>query len=81
MSWQDDIGGGFAYQTAPFAVHPNDSDRAFALIAELRKTDVTWSEVETVTRRYLNGQGVSDEGFITEQLSRVEAHFRPWLRW
>lgn len=80
MPWEDNVGGAFAYQTAPFAVHPLDEQRAFNLLKDMREADASWDEVDTAFRSYLQRQSMS-QGFVDEQMQEVERHFRPWLRY
>jgi len=78
MSWKDQVGGPFAFLTAPFGVHHNDNERAFALLAELRTADATWAEVNFEFRNYLQSKNVH-KTFLEEQMQEVEKHYRPWL--
>lgn len=79
MSWKDQVGGPFAFQAAPFGVHPLDDERAFALLIELREADASWAEVNLEFRNYLQNQNVHPD-FLEQQMLEVEKHYRPWLR-
>lgn len=77
--WRRHIGGGFANDTAPFAAHPDDEERAFMLLKMLRNNGVEWSEAESEFTRYLINKSDSSE-FIKQQMGYVREKFKPWLR-
>lgn len=74
IDWRRLIGGGFAFQAAPFAVHPFDLDRANEYLAQAKAHGLTVSDAVEHAREYLKGV----TGWPTneeEQLQRVEAFF------
>ena len=77
-TWQDEISGGFAGMTAPFALHPNDKKRAFAMLSSMNEQGVTWPEVETAIRDYLTERNVI-QSELDKQMKRVEEKLKPWL--
>lgn len=60
------VGGGFAYLTAPFAVHPNDHVRAMEYLDALVSERKTWGDAEAQIRAYLSGKGVAASVIDTE---------------
>ena len=76
--WKEDIGGCFAFDAAPFAMHATDENLAFELLKRLRDEQVGWQNVEDEIRLYLNAK-TSENDWVEQQLSRAEAHFKPWL--
>ena len=77
-TWQEKIPGGFAAMTAPFALHPNDKKRAFAMLGSMIEERVTWPEAETAIRDYLTERNVI-HGELNKQMKRVEEKLKPWL--
>lgn len=74
IDWKRLIGGGFAFQTAPFAVHPLDRDRAKEYLKQAKLHGLTVSDAVEHAREYLK----SATGWPTneeEQLQRVKAFF------
>lgn len=71
-NWKDKLRGGFAYMTAPFAVHPNDEERAGAMLDLVKQEGVTLDDVLQEARAYLLEKKVKQE-YIEEQLDRVRA--------
>lgn len=72
--WIKLIGGGFAFQTAPFAVHPLDRDRAKEYLKQAKIHDLTISDAVEHAREYLKdatGWPTSEE----EQIQRVKKFF------
>lgn len=74
-TWQETIGGGFAYMTAPFAVHPKDRERARDCRSLAKESGATHDEVVEEARKHLQAQGCTDEE-IQRQLSRVSEFFK-----
>lgn len=56
-----DIAGGFAFQDAPFASHPNDAKRACLYFAAMHLVGGTLDEIEADARAHLERQGCSPE--------------------
>jgi len=77
-SWKQQIPGGFAATTAPFASHPNDRDRAFAMLSVMIQENVKWEEAKDEVLAYLHEQKVTGEA-LDKQMKRVEDHLKPWL--
>lgn len=74
IDWIRLIGGGFAFQTAHFAVHPLDRDRANEYLKQAKAHGLTVSDAVEHAREYLKGA----TGWPTneeEQLQRVEKFF------
>ena len=74
IDWKRLIGGGFAFQTAPFAVHPLDRDRANEYLKQAKAHGLTVSDAVEHAREYLK----SAQGWPTseeEQIQRVEKFF------
>jgi len=69
-SWQNAFHGGFAFGTAPFAVHPSDEARAKQFLHLAKAQGVTLEEVVTEARAYLEAQGCRRER-IERQLEYV----------
>ncbi len=74
--WKKALHGGFAFMTAPFAVHPNDEERARKFLELAKVENVTLSQALGEARSYLEGQGCNEEA-IQEQLRRVEKFSKP----
>lgn len=72
--WVRLIGGGFAHQTAPFAVHPNDAKRAREYLTAAKAAGLTASDAVEHARAYLaTAQGWPvDE---SKELERVRKYF------
>ena len=71
IDWVALIGGGFAFQTAPFAVHPKDQERAEEYIRVAKEHGMTISDVLEHAREYLR----TADGWPTDgekQIHRVE---------
>lgn len=74
IDWRRLIGGGFAFQTAPFAVHPLDRERANEYLKQAKAHGLTVFDAVEHAREYLKnatGWPTNEE----EQLQRVEAFF------
>lgn len=74
IDWKRLIGGGFAFQTALFAVHPRDRDRANEYLEQAKAHGLTVSDAVEHAREYLK----SAQGWPTseeEQIQRVEEFF------
>jgi hypothetical protein len=78
-AWKKLIGGGFAGMDAPFALHPNDQERAMNMISVMQAANVSWSEAEAAIREYLLAQGVHGPR-LEKQMGLVNELVRPKLR-
>jgi hypothetical protein len=78
MDWKDRIGGCFGVADFHFAIHSSDQKRAFQLLTDLRNTDIGWTEVEAVLRKYLE-ERTNNASLIEYQLDRAAKLFKPWL--
>ncbi|ARS26972.1 hypothetical protein [Sphingomonas sp. KC8] len=74
----EQVGGGFAFMSAPFAVHPKDKERAHAYRSAAAKAGLSWLQVEADVRAYGCRQGWSADE-IRLQLARVEKFMRKQL--
>lgn len=61
-----------------FAGHTTELDEAWALLAQLRKDDCSWSDFENELRAFMNQKGWPAY-HIQKQASRVEKLFKDWL--
>ena len=59
-----------------FALHPEDSNRAFELLIKLRKKGIGLSRVQNCMRNLLSSQS---KDHIDKQLKEVKTHYGPWL--
>jgi len=72
--WTRLIGGGFAYLTAPFAVHPKDRERAIVYLDSAIAHGLTVTDAVEHAREYLrSAQGWPVD--IDKQLRLVEQFF------
>lgn len=80
IDWVKLIGGGFAHMTAPFAVHPNDRDRAKEYLRMAKAHGLTVSDAEDHARKYLRTAigWPTDEA---DQIARVRKFFSGKLPW
>jgi hypothetical protein len=79
MNQSDDkyrIGGGFAFVSAPFAVHPNDERRARATIRLMKAYGRSRSQIIEAFRDYVvKHSPLSEE----RQMERVYERLDDWL--
>ncbi len=68
--WQKSLAGGFAFMTAPFAVHPYDRARASEAVKLAKKNGITESEFVQASRDYLK-TALGWPTDIEEQVARV----------
>lgn len=73
--WVKLIGGGFAYQTAPFAVHPKDEERAEEYLLQAKRAGISISDTLRFARLYLES-AAGWPANLEEELERVEDFFR-----
>lgn len=68
--WQRQLAGGFAFQNAPFAVHPLDRDRAKEAVALAKSDDISKEQFLGEAEKYLkSAQGWPTD--ISDQLKLV----------
>lgn len=74
IDWVRLIGGGFAFLTAPFAVHPLDRNRAKKYLKKAKAHGLTISDAVAHAKKYLSKAAgwPTDEA---EQILRVEKFF------
>jgi hypothetical protein len=72
------IGGAFAFETAPFAVHPNDERRAYEYLEKAKEIGLTWTDVEADIKAYLKSKN-ADPTWAVRQLERAEGIFKSRL--
>ncbi|MEM9310895.1 MAG: hypothetical protein AAGA34_05550 [Pseudomonadota bacterium] len=69
-SWQKSLAGGFAFMTAPFAVHPYDKQRANEAVRVAKLAGVTQTQFLEEASDYLStAMGWPTD--VEEQLARV----------
>jgi hypothetical protein len=78
MACEDLVGGGFAYQTAPFAGHPLDQERALTYLTCCIENGMTWDDARAQIQAYLEGKGVVPT-FVASQLETARQHLQPWI--
>ncbi|MBC17446.1 MAG: hypothetical protein CL942_14405 [Desulfovibrio sp.] len=74
VGWVKLIGGGFAHQTAPFAVHPLDRSRAKEYLQQAKAHGLTVSDAVAHAKEYLDtaiGWPINE----AEELQRVRKFF------
>ena len=76
--WEERVPGCFGNTDLIFAGHPLDENRAFDLLATLREGNVGWSEAKSAFRDHLEREGASTD-HISNQISKIENRYRPWL--
>ena len=76
--WQSQVPGCFGAVDAVFAGHPNEEDRAWELLKELRAQNVPWQDVKREFRGYLNRKNCP-QPHVDEQMKRVKRHMKAWL--
>ena len=76
MPWREMINGCFGLADRQFAGHPSDEERAFDLLAELRKKHIGWQEFEFDLRQQL---GSMPKLNADAEVKRVSTYFRPWM--
>ena len=69
-SWKKSLAGGFAFMTAPFAVHPYDKQRANEAVRLAKLAGVTEAQFIEEARAYLN-RAIGWPTDVGEQLARV----------
>ncbi len=72
------IGGAFAGETAPFAVHPLDRARAAQYLHAAIQQALGWAEAESDIRAYLGERGLDDQA-IQREIDRARPLLQPWL--
>ena len=75
QTWQDLLRGGFAYQTAPFAVHPLDYGRAREMVYLARHHKISIADICHEARNYLSASGC-DPMWISEEIERIETFYK-----
>lgn len=74
IDWVNLIGGGFAHVTAPFAVHPNDRQRAKEYLKLAKAHGLTISDAVGHAREYLR-TAVGWPADEAKQIQLVEKFF------
>ncbi|WP_168453774.1 hypothetical protein [Sphingopyxis microcysteis] len=69
--WRRLLKGGFAFETAPFAVHPKDSRRAERMFFVAARAGADKSDILCAAADHLRDHGVNENG-LTIQLAGVE---------
>jgi hypothetical protein len=68
--WKKNLAGGFCFQTAPFAVHPLDGDRAEEAVRLARGAGIKKDDFVAEARKYLE-TAVGWPTDVEKQLERV----------
>lgn len=74
INWIELIGGGFAHDTAPFAVHPNDEKRAKEYLHKAENENMRMVHVMYHAHMYLSGVLGGAIGF-DKQMKRVREYY------
>jgi hypothetical protein len=77
--WVQLIGGGFSHMEAPFGMHANDEERAFAYLTAAREAGLSWEDAERHLNEYMRRKGFTADVAAKEH-ARAEKLLRPWLR-
>jgi hypothetical protein len=72
--WRRQLKGAFAFDSAPFAVHPNDERRAIAAISSAIRSGASKIEIEQEIRAYFESRSARAE-FISYQLKLFRSYF------
>ncbi|ONF47785.1 hypothetical protein [Methylobacterium radiotolerans] len=72
------VRGCFGETDLIFAGHPNDEERAFQWLADLRKRSVGWKAARAQVVEYLESRGAS-ASHVQQQTEKVRRLFKPWL--
>lgn len=75
LSWQRLLAGGFAFQTAHFAGHPLDRERAIEMFYKTKVKNISLNEIKKEAERYLISEGVIQEA-IPEMVKDVEDFYK-----
>jgi hypothetical protein len=75
LPWQNQLKGAFAFDTAPFAVHPNDEKRAVKAVSAAIRDGANKNIIELEIADYLKKKNCDDE-FIKNQISIFRVFFR-----
>lgn len=79
MSWINNIAGCFGSNDLIFVTHQIEEDRAFALLEDLRKNNVSWSTAKIEFRKFLTSKAATP-AHRNKQLRKVAKYYQPWLR-
>ena len=77
--WLRLAGGGFAFMSAPFAVHPLDKRRAVAFREEAKMAGLDWPAVAGHVDAWAEREGWSDTK-RAEEMARVQKFMKGHLR-
>lgn len=73
--WRNLLAGGFAYMSAPFAVHPLDALRARRMVFATMREGVSVEDIMRAAEDYLNSQSWNPPA-ISKEVKRVERFVR-----
>ena len=76
--WDQGLPGCFGVSDLIFAGHPNDEERAFEWLADLRRRKVGWMKARSQIEAYLKSKSASDE-HIVRQTNKAEGAMKFWL--
>lgn len=71
QDWRRYLAGGFAFMDAPFAVHPNDEQRARKMFFAALREGATIEDITAATKEYLEKRSWNPAA-IPRQIARVE---------
>jgi hypothetical protein len=78
-SWQQLLRGGFAFQTAPFASHPLDAQRAVQMVHAALRAGVSTAEINAEATAYLKSENVHPDE-VVRQVDRVHRSVQSLLK-
>jgi hypothetical protein len=77
QAWRRLLRGGFAFESAPFAVHPLDQERARRMYYFALRAGASPKDILAEAKQYLENEvGLKDVADDNEQLKRVEQFLR-----
>jgi hypothetical protein len=78
MAYDRELPGCFGGVDLQFAIHPLDTNRAFAWLIKLRERQALWSGVQAQIEEFLREPNAA-VFHILDQVDRAKRMFGPWL--
>ena len=78
MAYDRELPGCFGDVDLQFAIHPLDTNRAFAWLTKLRERQALWSDVQAQIEEFLRERGAA-VFHVIEQVDRAKRMLAPWL--
>jgi hypothetical protein len=72
--WRRQLKGAFAFDSAPFAIHPNDERRAIVAVSNAIRSGATKADIEQEIGDHFRSRNAREE-FISYQLKLFRSHF------